>query len=216
MLTLYTYFRSSAAFRVRIALNIKGLEYEPVVIWLPDGEQSGEPYRQLNPQALVPTLVDDGLRLSQSLAIIEYLDETRGGPKLLPADPAGRARVRSLSQLIACDIHPIDNLRVLNYLRHELHQPEQEVQRWYRHWVEIGLAAYERELEAGGTGRFSHGDEFSMADACLVPQVFNARRFKVDLAPYPRTMAVFDACMALDAVVRAQPSAQPEAARAAG
>ena len=216
MLTLYTYFRSSAAFRVRIALNIKGLEYEPVVIWLPDGEQTGEAYRQVNPQALVPTLVDEGVRLSQSLAIIEYLDETRAGPKLLPADPAGRARVRSLSLLIACDIHPIDNLRVLNYLRHELHQPEEEVQRWYRHWVETGLAAYEGELQAGGAGRFSHGDTFSMADACLVPQIFNARRFEVDLAAYPRTMAVFEACMALDAVARAQPSAQPAAARAAG
>src|SRR5690606_15340218 len=120
MLTLYTYFRSSAAFRVRIALNIKGLEYEPVVIWLPDGEQSGEPYRQLNPQALVPTLVDDGLRLSQSLAIIEYLDETRGGPKLLPADPAGRVRVRALSPLMGCGIPPIGNLRGLIFLRHGL------------------------------------------------------------------------------------------------
>src|SRR5690606_35884138 len=196
MLTLYTYFRSSAAFRVRIALNIKGLEYEPVVIWLPDGEQAAEPYRQVNPQALVPTLVDDGLRLSQSLAIIEYLDETRNGPRLLPADPAGRARVRSLSLLVACDIHPIDNLRVLNYLAQELHQHEEAVERWSRHWVETGLAAYEGELEEGGGGRFSHGDEISMADACLVPQIFNAKRFKVDLAPYPRTMAVFDACMA--------------------
>ena len=216
MLTLYTYFRSSAAFRVRIALNLKGLEYDPVVIWLPAGEQSGEPYRQVNPQALVPTLVDDGVRLSQSLAIIEYLDETRNGPRLLPADPVGRARVRSLSLLVACDIHPIDNLRVLNYLRKELHQPEEAVERWYRHWVEVGLAAYEGELAAGGGGRFSHGDRISMADACLVPQIFNAKRFKVDLEPYPRTMAVFEACMALDEVARAQPSAQPEAARAAG
>ena len=213
---LYTYFRSSAAFRVRIALNLKGLEYEPVVVWLPDGEQAAEPYRRVNPQGLVPTLVDGDLRLSQSLAIMEYLDETRNGPRLLPADPAGRARVRSLSMLIACDIHPIDNLRVLNYLRRELRQPEQAIERWYRHWVETGLAAYEAELEAGGGGRFSHGDEIGMADACLVPQIFNAKRFEVALEPYPRTMAVFDACMALDAVARAQPSAQPEASRAAG
>ncbi len=214
MLTLYTYFRSSAAFRVRIALNLKGLEYDPVVVWLPAGEQAAEPYRQVNPQGLVPTLVDGDLRLSQSLAIMEYLDETCNGPRLLPADPAGRARVRSLSLLIACDIHPIDNLRVLHYLRRELHQPEESVERWYRHWVETGLAAYEAELEAGGGGRFSHGDEIGMADACLVPQIFNAKRFQVPLEPYPRTMAVFDACMALDAVARAQPSAQPEAARA--
>lgn len=214
MLTLYTYFRSSAAFRVRIALNLKGLEYDPVVVWLPDGEQSAEPYRRVNPQGLVPTLVDGDLRLSQSLAIIEYLDETRSGPRLLPADAPGRARVRSLSLLIACDIHPIDNLRVLHYLRRELKQPEEAVERWYRHWVETGLAAYEGELAAGGGGRFSHGDEIGMADACLVPQIFNAKRFQVSLEPYPRTMAVFDACMALDAVARAQPSAQPEAARA--
>ncbi len=210
MLKLYTYFRSSAAYRVRIALNLKGLDYAPEVVWLPTGEQAGEPYRQVNPQGLVPTLIDDDVRLSQSLAILEYLDERHPENPLLPPDPAGRARVRSLALLIACDIHPLNNLRVLKYLRGPLGQPEDAVNTWYRHWCEQGLAAYEAEL-AAGAGRFSHGDAVTMADVCLVPQVFNAQRFDVDLSGFPRLMAVHDACQALPAFARAAPGAQPEA-----
>ncbi len=214
MLQLYTYFRSSAAFRVRIALNLKGLAWTPSVVWLPTGEQGAAPYRAVNPQGLVPTLVDDELRLSQSLAIIEYLDETRPGPKLLPADAPGRARVRSLSLLVAAEIHPLNNLRVLEYLRETLALDKEAIARWYRHWCDEGLAAFERQLADGGTGRFCHGDQPTMADACLVPQIFNARRFDTQLERYPAVMRIFDACMALDAFRKAEPSAQPEAARA--
>lgn len=214
MFTLYTYFRSSAAFRVRIALNLKGLAWEPAVVWLPGGEQAGQAYREVNVQGLVPTLVDGEHRFTQSLAIIEYLDETQAGPKLLPADPVDRARVRSLSQLVACDIHPLNNLRVLNYLKRELSQPQEAVDAWYQHWCQAGLSALEGELADGRTGIYCHGDQVTMADVCLVPQVFNAQRFSVDTSNYPRTMRVFDACMRLDAFQRAQPSAQAEAARA--
>ncbi len=216
MPTLYTYFRSSAAFRVRCALNHKGIAYVPEIVWLLTDEQKSEAYRAINPQSLVPTFVDDdGARLNQSLAIIEYLDETRGGPRLLPADPLGRARVRSLSQLIACEIHPVNNLRILKYLKGVLGQSQQAADEWYRHWVAEGLAAFERELSDPRTGRYCHGDEVSMADCCLVPQVFNAQRFACDLAPYPITMRVFEALMALPAFDAAQPSKQPDASRAA-
>ncbi len=213
---LYTYFRSSAAFRVRVALNLKGLSWTPEVIWLPSGEQGREAYRRLNPSGLVPTLVDGDLRLTQSMAIIEYLDETHPEPPLLPHGPAARARVRALAQIVACDIHPINNLRILKYLKQTLGQDQAAIDSWYRHWCEEGLAAYERELEAGPPGRFSHGDTPTLADICLVPQVFNARRFGVDLAAWPRLMAAFDACMALPAFDQAQPTKQPEAERAQG
>ena len=214
MFKLYTYFRSSAAFRVRIALNLKGLDWEPAVVWLPAGEQAGEAYRAVNVQGLVPTLVDGQHRLTQSLAIIEYLDETRSGPRLLPADPLGRARVRSLSLLVACDIHPLNNLRVLKYLKDPLGQPQEAADAWYRHWCDEGLSALEGELRDTRTGTYCHGDQVTMADACLVPQVFNAQRFAVDMSRYPSTMRIFDACMRLDAFQKAQPSVQPEAARA--
>lgn len=210
MLKLYTYFRSSAAYRVRIALNLKGLAFEPEVVWLPSGEQAGPAYRSVNPQGLVPTLVDGDLRLSQSMAILEYLEEQHPAVPLLPADAAGRARVRSLAQLVACDIHPLNNLRVLNYLRGPMKQDEDTVNAWYRHWCQIGLAAYEAGLADGG-GRFSHGDQPTLADVCLVPQVFNAQRFAVDMGPYPRLMAVNEACLSLDAFARAAPMAQPDA-----
>ena len=216
MLTLYTYFRSSAAFRVRCALNHKGLAYAPEIVWLLGDEQASDAYAAVNPQKLVPTLVDDGHALNQSLAIIEYLDETKPGPKLLPADALGRARVRSLSQLIACEIHPVNNLRVLKYLKRTLGQDQVAVDAWYRHWVAEGLAAFERELARGGAGRYCHGDAVSMADCCLVPQIFNAKRFECPLDAYPTTMRVFDALMALPAFDAAQPSKQPDAARAAG
>jgi maleylacetoacetate isomerase/maleylpyruvate isomerase len=214
--TLYTYFRSSAAFRVRCALNHKGIAYAPEIVWLLTEEQKSDAYRELNPQGLVPTFVDDdGLRLNQSLAIIEYLDETKPGPKLLPGDAPGRARVRSLSQLVACEIHPINNLRILKYLKNVLGQDQPAIDAWYRHWVAEGLAALERELADPRTGRYCHGDAVTMADCCLVPQIFNAKRFDCPLDPYPATMRVFDALMALPAFDAAQPSKQPDAARAA-
>jgi maleylacetoacetate isomerase len=215
MLTLYTYFRSSAAFRVRCALNHKGLPYSPEVVWLLTEEHRSDAYRAVNPQGLVPTLIDDGLRLNQSLAIIEYLDETQPGPKLLPEDAAGRARVRALSMLIACEIHPLNNPRILKYLKGTLGHDPATVDAWYRHWVAEGLEVFERELADPRTGRYCHGDTVTMADCCIVPQIFNARRFACPLDAYPRTLAVFDALMALPAFDAAQPSRQPDAARAA-
>ncbi len=214
MLQLYTYFRSSASFRVRIALNLKDLPWEPTVVWLASGEQCGDAYRGVNPQGLVPLLVDGQTRIAQSLAIIEYLDETKPGRKLLPSDPTGRARVRSLSMLVAAEIHPLNNLRVLNHLRDSLGLDADAIGRWYRHWCDEGLAAFERELADPRTGRFCHGDEPSMADVCLVPQIFNARRYETQVERYERTMRIFDECMKLDAFRKAQPSEQAEAARA--
>ena len=198
---LYTYFRSSAAFRVRIALNLKELTYEPQVVHLPKGQHREPAYGAVNPQALVPTLeLDDGRRLAQSMAIIEYLEELHPRPPLLPEDPMARARVRSLSQLVACEIHPLNNLRTLQYLRKQLGQNEDQVGVWYRHWIAEGLAKLEAELAgAGETGRYCHGDSPTMADCCLVPQVANAHAFDVDMAPYPRVLAVERRCLELDA-----------------
>jgi maleylacetoacetate isomerase/maleylpyruvate isomerase len=209
-LKLYTYFRSSAAFRVRIALNLKGLKYEPVFVHLAKGEHRGGAYPQVNPQALLPTLeLDDGTRLNQSLAIIEYLDETHPQPPLVPKEPLARARVRSLSQLVASEIHPLNNLRVLQHLK-RLGQSQEQIDTWYRHWIADGLAKLEAELK-GRAGRFCHGEAPTMADCCLVPQIFNAKRYNSDLAPYPTTMRVFDECMKLEAFDRAQPTRQPDA-----
>jgi maleylacetoacetate isomerase len=209
---LYTYFRSSAAFRVRIALNLKGLAYEPKFVHLPKGEHRDAGYAQLNRQALLPTLDDGGTLLNQSLAIIEYLEETHPSPALLPKDPAGRARVRSLALLIACEIHPLNNLRTLQHLKRALGQNEEQIKAWYRHWIADGLAKLEAELaQTKDTGRHCHGDAPTLADCCLVPQIFNAQRYESDLAPYPTVMRVFDACMKLDAFQRAQPSKQPDA-----
>jgi len=209
---LHTYFRSSAAFRVRIALNLKGLAYDAAFVHLPRGEHRQPPYAGLNPQALVPTLEDAGQQLTQSLAIIEYLEETRPSPPLLPKDPVGRARVRSLSLLIACEIHPLNNLRVLQHLKRALGQGEEQVNAWYRHWIADGLAKLEAQLaRTDGTGRYSHGDAPTLADCCLVPQIFNAQRYQCDTTAYPTTMRVFAECMKLDAFERAQPARQPDA-----
>jgi maleylpyruvate isomerase len=213
-LELYTFFRSSASFRVRIALGLKGLAADQKVVWLPGDEQKSDDYRSVNPQQFVPTLIADGQVLTQSLAIIEYLDEVQPEPPLLPGDPLGRARVRSLSQLIACEIHPLNNLRVLKYLKGPLGQPQAVVDTWYRHWVGEGLAAFERQLKDGDGGRYCHGDAVTMADVCLVPQIFNAQRFDTDLSPFPETMRIHEALMQLDAFDRAQPMKQPEADRA--
>jgi len=210
-LKLYTYFRSSAAFRVRIALNLKGLAYEPSFVHLAKGEHLQPAYRAVNPQGLVPTLAVDGALLAQSIAIMEYLEETQPAPALLPPDPLARARVRSLSLIVACEIHPLNNPRVLKYVKGALGHTQEEVDAWYRHWIADGLAKLEAELGKPGTGRYSHGDAPTMADCCLVPQIFNAQRFACDLQPYPTVMRVFGACMQLDAFDRAQPVKQPDA-----
>jgi maleylacetoacetate isomerase/maleylpyruvate isomerase len=208
---LYTYFRSSAAFRVRIALNLKGIAYQPVFVHLAKGEHRAADYAKVNPQALLPTLeLDDGTRLNQSLAIIEYLDERHPQKPLVPKDALQRARVRSLSYLIASEIHPLNNLRVLQHLKRALNQGEDQVSAWYRHWIADGLTKLEAEL-ASDKGKFCHGEAPTMADCCLVPQIFNAKRYQSDLAPYPQTMRVFEACMQLEAFDRAQPSKQPDA-----
>jgi len=210
---LYGYFRSSAAFRVRIALNLKGLAYDQEPIHLRKNIQSSPDYLKLNPQGLVPALIDDGQILSQSLAIIEYLEETHPSPALLPRDPAGRARVRSLAQAIACDIHPIDNLRVLRFLGKEMGKSEKEVETWFNHWIKLGFDGIEETLAHDGkAGAFCHGDAPTMADTCLVPQVFNAKRYpSFDLKPYPTIMRIFDACMKLPAFAAAVPEKQPDA-----
>ena len=210
---LYTYFRSSAAFRVRIALNLKGIAYQPQFVHLPKGAHRAPDYAEVNPQALVPTLVtDDGFRLAQSLAIIEFLEETHPKPALLPGEPKARARVRSLADLVACEIHPLNNLRTLQYLKRALGQNDEQVNTWYRHWIADGLGKLEAMLSGTeGTGRFCHGDAPTMADCCLVPQIFNAKRYDCDLSPYPATMRVFEQCMRLEAFDKAQPSKQPDA-----
>jgi len=210
-LKLYTYFRSSAAFRVRIALNLKGLVYEPAYVHLAKGEHLQPAYQAINPQGLLPALQVDGALLAQSLAIMEFLEETHPRPPLLPPDPLGRARVRGLSLIVACEIHPLNNPRVLKYVKNTLGHHQEEVDAWYRHWIADGLTKLEAELGRPGTGRHCHGEAPSMADCCLVPQIFNAQRFKCDLAPYPKVMRVFDACMQLDAFDRAQPGKQPDA-----
>jgi maleylacetoacetate isomerase len=208
---LYTYFRSSAAFRVRIALNLKGLAYDPVFVHLAKGEHRKPEYAAVDPQALLPTLVDDGHALSQSLAIIEYLEEKHPEPPLLPRDAHGRARVRSLALLVACEIHPLNNLRTLQHLKRALGQNEEQINSWYRHWIADGLAKLEADLGRGASGKFCHGESPTMADCCLVPQIFNAKRYDSDLAPYPKVMRIFDACMQLEAFDCAQPSRQPDA-----
>ena len=209
---LHTYFRSSAAFRVRIALNLKKIAYEPAFVHLVKGEHRQPAFAAVNRQALLPVLEDGTNVLNQSLAIIEYLEETHPHPALLPGNAESRARVRSLSLLVACEIHPLNNLRTLTYLRKGLGQTEEQVATWYRHWIADGLAKVEHELAADQrTGKFSHGDSPTMADCCLVPQIFNARRYDNDLSPYPAVMRVFEACMKLDAFDRAQPSRQADA-----
>ncbi|MDX3904155.1 MAG: maleylacetoacetate isomerase [Pigmentiphaga sp.] len=210
---LYSYFRSSAAYRVRIALALKGLpyDYQPVHLLKDGGQQMQPGFRRMSPDAVVPVLEDDGHALTQSLAIIEYLDETHPEPALLPATPAERARVRALALSIACDIHPLNNLRVLKYLK-KLGIDQQGRDDWYRHWVGNGLAAFERMLaDSPHTGRCCHGDQPTLADLCLVPQVYNARRLKVDLSAMPTVVQVADHCAALPAFEAAHPDKQPDA-----
>jgi maleylacetoacetate isomerase len=211
---LHTYYRSSASYRVRIALNLKGIDagQEYVHLTKNGGGQFAPAFDAVNPQHLVPVLEDDGMILPQSLAIIDYLEETRPGMPLLPADARGRARVRALSQMIAADIHPVNNLRVLKYLDEVLKVAPQQKTAWYRHWVALGLEAFERQLAGSpATGMFCHGDSPTMADCCLVPQLYNARRFDCDLAAYPTIAAIDRRCGELEAFERARPENQPDA-----
>ena len=204
---LYHFPLSSASYRVRIALNLKGIGAEMLSLRLRAGEQRSPEYAAINPQCMVPALMlDDGEALTQSLAIIEYLDETWPEPPLLPREPVARAWVRATALAIACDIHPLNNLRVLRYLETELGQDEARVQAWYEHWVAEGFAALERRLaEPPRSGPFCCGERPGLADLCLVPQVYNARRYKVPLDAYPRIRAIDEACGELDAFRRARP-----------
>jgi maleylpyruvate isomerase len=208
---LYSYFRSSAAYRVRIALNLKGLAYETISVNLiKDGGHNNRPeYRAVNPQMRVPALVTPtGDVLIQSLAIIEYLDETHPDPPFLPKDPIGRAQVRALAQIIACDIHPLNNVGPLRYLKHEMHQEQGAIDAWYRHWVIAGFEAFESLVRPGP---YSCGGQVTMADLCLVPQVYNARRLKVPLDEFPKIVGIDTACLKLSAFERARPESQPDA-----
>jgi maleylacetoacetate isomerase len=209
---LHTFFRSSAAYRARIALNFKGLAYEQVACKISAGEHKAESFRSVNPQGLVPVLEDDGVVIAQSLALIEYLDETHPAPPLLPADPVGRAQVRSMALAIACDIHPLNNLRVLNRLKQVSGFDEAAVNDWYRHWVAEGFRGLE-ELAGRhcADGRHTYGASVTLADVCLVPQMYNARRFDCDLAPYPRLRAITAHLESLPAFAAALPEAQPDA-----
>ena len=211
---LYDYFRSSAAYRVRIGLKLKGLDYEAIPVHLikDGGEQLKAPYRAVNPSGLVPSLQDNGATITQSLAILEYLDEVHPMAPLLPRDALGRARVRSLALAIACDIHPLNNLRVLRYLVKEAGLTEDAKTAWYVHWVQEGFAALEAQLAGSSdTGRFCHGDTPTLADIVLAPQVFNAARFHIDMAPYPTIARIDAACRELPAFIAAHPSQQPDA-----
>ena len=210
---LYTFFRGSSPFRLRIALNLKGLPYESVPVHLGRNEHQRAEFGTVNPQQLLPALVlEDGQVLTQSLAIMEYLEEKHPVPALLPKDPYGRARVRALSLLVACEIHPLNNKRTLDYLRSGAGRSEEQVADWYRHWIDDGLGKLEAAMTRDSvSGRYAHGDTPTMADCCLVPQVFNAQRYKNDTARFPTVMRVYAECMKLEAFDRAQPAKQPDA-----
>lgn len=211
---LYSYFRSSAAYRVRIALNLKQLpfDYVPVHLLRYGGQQLQDTYRAMSPDALVPTLIDGDVPLQQSLAIIEYLEETHPTPPLLPKQPVDRAYVRAIALQIACEIHPLNNLRVLKYLKHMLQVPEDAKNDWYRHWIESGFASLEARLANNPrTGKLCFGDTPTMADICIVPQVFNAHRFSIETAHYPTIQRIYEYASTLDAFKAAAPGVQPDA-----
>lgn len=216
-LRLYSYWRSSAAYRVRIGLNLKGLPYDTVPVHLVrnGGEQHAADYAAANPQRLVPVLEHGQRRMRQSLAILEYLDEVWADPPLLPATARERQRVRALAQLVACDIHPLNNLRVMRFLEQDWNVPRPERDTWMRHWMEEGFAAFEKLLEDHpSTAEFCEGHMPTLADCCLVPQMYNARRFGVDLEPYPTLRRIEAACLALPAFEAARPENQPDAPKA--
>jgi maleylacetoacetate isomerase len=208
---LFTFFRSSAAYRVRIALNFKGITYESVPVDLRPGEHRRAEYLARNPQGLVPALADGGAVIGQSLAILEYLEETHPEPPLLPREPLACAQVRAMALAIACDLHPLNNLRVLNYLRGPLGQDEQSVNAWYRHWIGVVFAGLEVQARASSDARTLFAGHITLADVCLVPQLFNARRFQCDLAPFPTLTAVGAHLESLPAFAQAAPAAQPDA-----
>jgi maleylacetoacetate isomerase/maleylpyruvate isomerase len=213
-LVLYSYWRSSAAFRVRIALNLKGLHYEtrPVHLVRDGGEQHSPDYAAINPQQLVPTLVDGDNVMTQSMAIVEYLDDIHPQPSLLPSDAAGKARVRALAQIVGCDIHPIGNLRVLQRIGSQFSVDDEQKGNWMRHWISTGFQALESMLaNSNKTGRYCHGDMPGLADLCLVPQVYNARRWNMSLDDYPTILRIDAACAELDAFKAATPEQQPDA-----
>lgn len=207
---LHSYFRSSASFRVRIALELKGLAYEYVAVHIAKGDHKKPPFVELSADTLVPLLEADGQKLSQSMAIIEYLNDKHPAPALLPLDELGRAKVRALAQTVACEIHPLNNLRILKYLTKELKVDEEAKNTWYRHWCREGLVAFEKQLNQLPASTYCYGNTPTLADCCLVPQIFNAKRFDADLSSLPRTLAAFDACMTLDAFQKAQPSSCPD------
>ncbi|MGH8815440.1 MAG: maleylacetoacetate isomerase [Achromobacter pestifer] len=209
--TLHSYWRSSAAYRVRIALALKGLPYQQIAWHMVKGEHQQPAYRSIAPFGLVPMLEIDGQRLQQSLAIIEYLDERFPETALLPVDPAGRAQARALAQLIACEMHPLNNLRTLKRLRAQFGADDGQVQDWYRHWCEEGFRAFEAALPAAQSGGYALGNKPSLVECCLVPQVYNALRYGVDLAPFHRVRAIVEACATLPAFERARPENQPDA-----
>ena len=210
---LYNYFRSSTSVRVRIALALKGIDYEYKPIHLRKGEQRSEAFRAINPQGLLPALVwRDGSVLTQSLAILEFLEEMQPEPPLLPKDPIARARVRSLAQMVALDIHPINNLRILQYLRDHYGQDDEGVAAWFRHWASETFGAIEHRLASeADTGVFCHGGTATIADLCLVSQVLNGARFKVDMTPYPTITRIHDHCMSRPAFIAGSPMNQPDA-----
>ena len=208
---LYTFFRATAPYRMRIALNLKGIAYEPEYVSLPGMEHHQPGYTRVNPQRLLPALVDGETVLIQSLATMEYLEETHPEPPLLPRAPAARAYVRAIAQMVACDIHPLNNLRVLKYLEGDLGRDEEARQAWYAHWIAEGFTAIEALLvERGLAGRFCHGDQVTMADVCLIPQVFNGQRFDCPLEAYPTIMAIFENCQALKPFADAHPESQAD------
>lgn len=212
MRTLYTFFRSSTSYRVRIALAVKGLEWEPRYISLPKMEHRSAAYMEVNPQGLVPALIDGGLLLAQSLAILEYLDEVYPEPRILPDDPADRAYVRGLAQIVGCDMHPLNNIRVLKWLKARWGFSDDDTNEWYAHWIEEGLRAFEATLmREERHGVYCLGDTLTIADICLVPQVANARRFACDLAAFPLTTAIADRIAALPAVESVAPQTQADA-----
>lgn len=205
---LYSYYRSSAAYRVRIALNLKGIGYEMIPVNLLTGEQTSSDYKRVNPQRLVPSLETGQGILTQSMAMLEWLEETHPEPPILPADPWQKAQARSLAYAVSCDIHPVNNLRILKYLQNELQHSDDEKIHWYQYWIETGFSALEIQLDEF---EFCCSDKPGIADICLIPQVFNAHRFKVDMEPYPKIATIYERCNELQAFIDAAPENQPDA-----